>query len=104
MLNNNLQSKVFLNAWNLSLIKPLHKSGTFSKHDNYRGIFISNHLSKLFTSLLHKRVEKWCETNNILPEKSSGFRKGLRTEDGIFVLTTILDKYAKKGNKCSLVL
>ena len=92
MFINILQSKVFTNAWNLSLIKPLHKSGTFSKHDNYRGIRISNHLSKLFTALLHKRLEKWSETDNILPEKSSGFRKGLRTEYGIFVLTTILDK------------
>ena len=45
MFNNILQSKVFSNAWNLSLIKPLHKSGTFSKHDNYRGMCISNHLS-----------------------------------------------------------
>ena len=37
--------------------------------------------------------------NNILPSKSLGFRKGLRTEDGIFVLTIILDKYARRRHK-----
>ena len=49
IFNNILKSKLFPNSWNLSLIKPIHKYGTFSKHDNYRGICISNHFSKLFT-------------------------------------------------------
>ena len=97
IFNNILRSKLFPNSWNLSLIKPIHKCGTFSKHDNYRGICISNHLSRLFTALLHKRLEKWSVKENVLPDNSLGFRKGLRTEDGIFILTTLLDKYAKRG-------
>ena len=28
-----------------------------------------------------------------------GFRKGLRTEDGLFILTSLFDKYARKGQK-----
>ena len=104
MFSNILQSKVFPIAWNLSLIKPLDKSGTFSKHSNYRGICISNHLSKLFTALLHKFLGKWSETNNISPEKSLGFRRGLRTEDGIFILTTILINMQRKEKKCYLFL
>ena len=99
LFNLILRTKVFPSTWNLSLIKPLHKTGSRSKHGNYRGICISNYLSKLFTAILHRRLEKWSIQNNILPNKSLGFRKGLRTEDGIFVLTTILDKYAKEGSK-----
>ena len=83
----------------ISLIKPLHKNGTMSKHDNYRGICISNHLSKLFSSLLNKRLQLWADNNNVLPDNSLGFRKGVRMEDGIFFLTSLLDKYAKKGKK-----
>ena len=52
-------------------------------------------------------IEKFCGGRKMtfaLSEKSLGFRKGLRTEDGIFLLTTILEKYVKKGKKCSLVL
>ena len=66
MFNFILRSKTFPEARNLSLIKPIHKSGSLSKADNYRGICISSHLSKLFTALLHKRLEKWTAVNNIL--------------------------------------
>ena len=99
IFNNILNSKLFPNSWNLSLIKPIHKCGTFSKHDNYRGICNSNHLSNLFTALKHKTLEKWSVKENVLPDNSLGFRKGLRTEDGIFILTTLLDKYAKRGER-----
>ena len=81
------------------MIKPLHKSGTMSKHDNYRGIYVSNHLSKLFTSLLNKRLHLGADNNNVLPDNSLGFKKEVRTEDGLFILTSLLDKYAKKRKK-----
>ena len=99
LFNFILHSKVFPEGWNLSLIKPIHKSGSTLKHENYRGICISNHLTKLFTQLLNKRLTKWTEVNKILPENSLGFCKGLRTEDGLFVLESIIDKYARKGSK-----
>ena len=35
----------------------------------------------------------------ILPHNSLGFRKGFRTEDAMFILSTLLDKYAKSGTK-----
>ena len=49
LFNYILKNKTFPEMWNISLIKPLHKNGNTTKHDNYRGICISNHLSKLFT-------------------------------------------------------
>ena len=88
LFNFILHGKIFPEGWNLSLIKPIHKSGSTLKHENYRGICISNHLTKLFTQLLNKRLTKWTD-----------FRKGLRTEDGLFILESITDKYAKKGSK-----
>ena len=60
-------------------------------------VFASQIKSELFTALLHKRLKKWSVKENVLPDNSLGFRKGLRTEDGIFILTTLLDKYAKRG-------
>ena len=91
--------KTFPKSWNLSLLIPIHKSGITTKHENYRGICISNHLSKLFTLILNNKLDKWVEQRHILPDNSLGFRKGLRTEDGLFILTSILGKYAKKGEK-----
>ena len=99
LFNYILKNKTFPEIWNISLIKPLHKSGSTAKHDNYRGICISNHLSKLFTLILNKRLQAWADQNDVIPDQSLGFRKGLRTEDGLFVLNSILDKYARKGQK-----
>ena len=99
LFNYILKSKTFPEIWNISLIKPIHKSGTTTLHEHYRGICISNHLSKLFTSVLCDRLQSWVSQKGILPEKSLGFRKRLRTEDGLFILTSLLDKYARKGQK-----
>ena len=83
-----------------SLIKPIHKSGAQTKCEKYRGISISNHLSKLFTCILNERLESYVESNKILPHKSLGFRKGFQTEGAMFILkSTLLDKYAKSGKK-----
>ena len=52
-----LESQIFPNSWNLSLIKPLYKSGPKTKHGNYREICISSHLPKLFTCVLNKDLK-----------------------------------------------
>ena len=96
LFNFILHSKIFPEGWNLSLIKPIHKSGSTLKHEAYRRICISNHLTKLFAQLLNERLTKWTEIDKILPETPLGFRKGLITEDGRFVLESMIDKYARK--------
>ena len=40
----------------------------------------------------------------ILPKKSLGFRKGLRTEDGLLVLSTILDNMQNRDKTFTPVL
>ena len=51
LFNLILRTRVFPSTWNILSIKPLHETGTLSKHGNYREICISNHLSKLFTAM-----------------------------------------------------
>ena len=63
-----LKTRQFPNAWNTSLIKPIHKSGTQTKCDNYQGISISNHLSKLLTGILNERLASYVESNNSTPQ------------------------------------
>ena len=94
-----LETQKFPKTWNLSLIKPVHKSGLQTKCTNYRRLCISDHLSKIFTSILNERLESYVKLKQILPHQSLGFRKGFRTEDAMFILSTILDKYAKRGSK-----
>ena len=71
-----LEKKAFPEIWNISPIKPLHKIGSTTKHDSYSGICISNHLSKLFTLILNKRLQAWADQKFVIPGQSLGFRKG----------------------------
>ena len=43
LFNHILKSKTFPEIWNLSLINPIHKSGTTTLHEHDRGISISTH-------------------------------------------------------------
>ena len=69
LFNYILKNKTLPEIWNISLIKPLHKSSSTTKHDNYRGIRISNHLSKLFTLILNKRLQAWADQNDVIPDQ-----------------------------------
>ena len=54
---------------------------------------------RFFTSILNERLESYVKLKHIVPHQSLGFRKGFRTEDAISILSTTLDKYAKRGSK-----
>ncbi|CAG7833269.1 unnamed protein product, partial [Allacma fusca] len=67
----------------------------FKKRDiylpaNYRGIALINTVTKLFTALICKRLTKWAEEKNKLPECQAGFRKGRGCLDQIFSLMSII--------------
>ena len=82
--------------WSYALISPIHKSGDKNKPENYRGISLRSVLSKIFASILGKRLKTWCEINNIIGEEQAGFRPCRSTIDNIFCLQTIVLKYLRK--------
>ena len=55
---------------------PLYKKGDKKCVDNYRGITLLSCLSKLFTSVLNGRIEKFYEKNNSITDAQFVFRKG----------------------------
>ena len=94
-----LISHAYPKAWKLSHLIPIFKAGDQSIPSNYRGIAIGTHIAKLFAKCINTRVEKYLKEQNLLPDNSLGFRKGIRTEDAMFVLKTVADKYKKLGKR-----
>ena len=45
---------------------------------------------------------KWTDTNHILVEEQSGFRKMYATVDDAFILHSIVDKYLRQKNELSV--
>lgn len=70
----------------------MHKKGDKSDVNNYRGITRVSCFGKLFTTVLNKRINDWCENNNILSDSEFGFRKGRSTVDATFILHGIVEK------------
>ena len=50
-----------------------------------------------FCLVLGNKPKIWVENKSILPDHSLDFRKRHRTEDGLFISATLLDKYVKKA-------
>jgi hypothetical protein len=95
LFNLILSSKQFPKAWSENHIIPIHKKGDKNDTNNYRGIAISSCLSKLFTGILNRRLEAYMTENNLWNRNQCGFMKGHRTEDNLFILQTLFQKYVK---------
>jgi hypothetical protein len=96
LFNSILSNGFFPSIWRVNMITPLHKKGDKNNPSNYRGIAISSHLSKLFCSVLHNRLNQYVQDNNTIPKEQIGYKAKTRTSDHIYTLKTIIDKYINK--------
>jgi len=96
MFNHIFNTGIFPDDWADSVICPLHKSGSRSDPNNYRGISLINIVCKVFSSVLNARLYTWAEANDKIDESQAGFRKGYSTIDNLFTLNGIIRKYLTK--------
>ena len=106
----NLFNKIFENGnfpeeWSEGYIIPLHKKGSKSEVENYRGITLLSSLGKLFTRVLNNRLTDWAEKYFVLVEAQAGFRANMSTVDDVFVLHCLLTHVLNQGKKlyCAFV-
>ena len=84
--------------WLKSVITPIPKPGMKDPYTplNYRGISLISCLSKVYSSILNKRISAYCNRSNIIVDEQNGFRPGRSCEEHIFTLTTIIrNQFAK---------
>ena len=99
VFNAILSTGFFPDIWSEGLIIPLHKKGNTSDVNNYRGITLVSCLAKLFSSILNKRLETFCEKDRIITDAQFGFRKGRSTTDASFVLLSTVQKYLNRNKR-----
>ena len=95
----------FPESWMDGLIVPLFKKGDVNYVHHYRGITLVSCLSKLFTSVLNKRIEQFCIENSTITDVQFAFVKGRSTIDAMFMLLSIIRSRLndKKRLYCSFV-
>ena len=82
--------------WSLSILCPIHNSGSISDPNNFRGFSLLDILNKILTGMMFDRIYKWVEDNSKLSEAQVGFRRGYSTTDNIFTVMFLGQKYLSK--------
>lgn len=77
--------------WQTSVIHPIYKKGDKPVYENYRGMSLLNVTYKTFTNIVKERLEPYVE--KILREYQAGFRRGRSTNDQLFVVKQIAEKF-----------
>ena len=76
--------------WKSQLLVPLHKKGSRTICDNYRGIALLSIPSKVFTKAILNRLKPRAEV--LLCESQCGFCSGRGCADQLFSLRTLMEK------------
>lgn len=98
IFNNCIMECSYPECLKKATIKPLHKKDSKLDVGNYRPISLLSNINKIFEKLLHCRLVKFFENNNLLCENQFGFRKGHSTNHAIIALTEIIRKSLDKNN------
>ena len=81
------------NDWKRAVIVPIYKKKDKIECNNYRGISLLSHSSKIFSRIILNRFRN--RTEEILSEEQAGFRPGRSTIDQIFTLRQLAEKYTE---------
>ena len=82
LFNKCLEMNQIPSNWRSSIIKLLDKgNGDTQSPDSYRGIALSNAITKLYTKLITNRMTK--EIDHYIPDEQYGFRRGRSTLQAI---------------------
>ena len=99
VFNSILRNPSVIESWSISMINPIHKAGSKTDPDNYRGISLISCFSKLFSAILNIRLTQYAIDNEIFSKSQLGFIAGCRTADALFILTNLIEYYCKKNNQ-----
>jgi exonuclease III len=98
-INALFSSGQFPPEWASGWITPLYKKGARTCPENYRGITVCSHPSKVYTSMLNSRFVKWLDAENRISPFQAGFRKGRGAMDHCVLLKTVVDAQLSQRRK-----
>ena len=88
LFNSCMLSGVFPDELKIAKVIPLYKAGNSNLMSNYRPISILPTLSKIFEKLIHSRIYKFLEENEVIYNYQFGFRQHHSTIHAVQTATT----------------
>jgi hypothetical protein len=86
LFNNIVHKSQIPQEWETGIVINIHKKGSKSKCENYRGITLLPTAYKLVTNVIKNKL------NAHLEEEQCSFRKGYNCADAIFIAQQIIEK------------
>ena len=102
LFNHMFDHGLYPNNWSESIIIPLYKKGDRNDPGNYRGISLCDISSKVYGSIINKRIQRWVDEHNITGEIQAGFKAGYSTIDHAFTLMACVQKQFSNNNNRKL--
>ena len=90
LFNLSLYSSDFPSNWKLATIIPLFKGGNSKSVSNYRPVSLLPLPGKLMEKIVHRGITTYLESNNLLSDNQSGFRKNYSTTKSIVDFNDII--------------
>ena len=97
IINKSFSSGIFPDLLKIVKVIPIHKGGSTQELNNYRPISLLSIYDKIIEKLMHKRLYKFLDDNNILYEKQFGFRKNNSTIYSLIEITEKIKESIDKG-------
>src|SRR5690242_5560511 len=96
LFNVVITTKAIPQDWKLNVTVALYKGkGDAKDANNYCGVSLISSVCKLFVHLLLVRIQPTIE--KCLHNEQAGFRPGRGTEEQVFLVDNILERYKRKG-------
>ena len=103
VFNKSMNEGIFPDTMKLSDTVPLYKSNERYLLDNYRPISLLITLSKILEKLIHKRVYKHLEENNLIYNSQYGFWPKHSCENAVGELLSVILK-GQENNKSTVAV
>jgi hypothetical protein len=86
LINKSLSDGVFPDEWKTANVTPIFKKGDRQDYKNYRPISLLSNTSKILERVVYNHLYEYCNDNNILTERNSGFKKNDGTVNRLLYL------------------
>ena len=87
IFNKSILSGSFPDDMKIAIVSPIYKSDCKSKPTNYRPVSVLSAVAKIFEKLISHQLSNYLESNKILVNQQSGFRKKHSTETSLLSVT-----------------
>ena len=104
IISASLEQGIFPTKLKCAKVIPLHKGGSTTEITNYRPISLLSCFSKIYEKVMHSRIIKFINDNNVLYKSQYGFRAGHSCEHALLEAQNKINKALERKQIAVLLL